>query len=492
MARDRRTVIGVDVVADDNASATIDTVAGRADELDGRTATVDVTADTDTARTELEQTGTDVAELDGATARLTVQARADAARDELRQARAALAELDGMVARARVEAIGAAAARGDVDEVLRLVNQLDGKTARVNVTADTGAAAGSAGSGAGLAGLAARFGFSSGAAAGAGAALAATWAINVTMDGADAAIQAQTLADLFGSSVEDASRLASVMATAGVDASDLADIVLQMEGALRDNADMADQLGINVTDGKDSAARFVEVVEALATKYDDAGERSQAAARLFGEEGVRQVGTVTTVVGDLSDALAAIADERVISDDDVQAARDLLAESRALSSEWEGFKRRVGELVDGPMTSLLGVANQVLGGPSRLDRWVEFSRYVDSIAGTVELTAQELQTIAATEYGITLDTAAATTMVNNLNAQLNNATRPRTVPVTFTAPTAFGRLPWESSYPSGPLQRSAAPATVVVNLPRGWRDYTAGSTATRIASRSGVIAARGR
>lgn len=66
---------------------------------------------------------------------------------------------------------------------------------------------------------------------------------------AEAAVEVGTLAELTSTSTEEASKLASVFGKAGVEGKDLSDIMLQTAGVLADDADLAEQLGVNLSDG---------------------------------------------------------------------------------------------------------------------------------------------------------------------------------------------------------------------------------------------------
>jgi len=158
---------------------------------------------------------------------------------------------------------------------------------------------------------------------------------------ADLAIEVGNLKALTGDTAEESSRLNGVWKGAGFDAKDLQDVLLQMNGVLSTNGDMAKQLGINLNDGKTVGQRFEQVVAALGENFTDAGERSQLASQLFGEEGVRQVNAVTEAYGDLSTAV----DEytgKVFSDEEIRKAREYKAQLREVKTEFEQLTVKAG------------------------------------------------------------------------------------------------------------------------------------------------------
>lgn len=151
---------------------------------------------------------------------------------------------------------------------------------------------------------------------------------------ADAALSAQTLAELTGTSLENASRLQTVFKnTADVDANDLLDIILQMNDKLISNPELVEQIGVKFDAAKPSADTFVEVIEALNASQLSQNEKVVLMGELFGDEGVRQVGKVITIVGDLSDAIDDVPQAQLIDADDVARAREF-KEQWAAAAGW--------------------------------------------------------------------------------------------------------------------------------------------------------------
>lgn len=268
-------------------------------------------------------------------------AKAEAKVRELRQL---LIATDGIDARAKVRAdIGQAEA--ELRTIKGDVNALDGKSAEVKVKADTSDArrgldgltsaldgvGGKAGEVSGiLSGLATKGGGFGAVAAGITGAVAGINQLAATQ--ANLALEAQTYADLVGTSVENASRLLVVTKNVGVEANDLSDITLQMTQAFQDSPELAKELGINLGDGKDGAERLLQVLQKMNDPLLSNEAKARIFGRLLGEEGVRQGQTLITKVGDIGKAIEDIPDALVITDEDVEAARRYQATMRELQT----------------------------------------------------------------------------------------------------------------------------------------------------------------
>lgn len=138
----------------------------------------------------------------------------------------------------------------------------------------------------------------------------------------DAAIDAQVLADLTGSTVEEASRLQTVFKnTADGDANDLADIILQMNDVLSESPDIVTDLGIEFESSGNSVADFLNLVDLINESELTAQEKAKVLGELFGEEGVRQVQKMISTVGDLETAVEDVPDAAVITAADVARAQ---------------------------------------------------------------------------------------------------------------------------------------------------------------------------
>lgn len=265
-----------------------------------------------------------------------------------------------------------------VDAVADDLDRIDGRDVDVDVEVDDteidnadSKLRGLADAAAGLPGPVGEFASKLGAVAGpGGAALAIGGALVAAANSAaDVAVEAETLKNLIGGSVEDASRLAAVWKSTGDnELNDLQDIVLNMNAVLAESPELAAQIGINLADGRDGGQRFIQVVEHLNTEIDDTGERGQAAAQLFGEEGVRQVNTLTTLVGtDLQAAMDGVEDGQVIDDEDVANALELKEQFREMQAAITGmavaFGSEIVPYVDYVITAIRAVEGLEISGP---------------------------------------------------------------------------------------------------------------------------------
>lgn len=229
--------------------------------------------------------------------------------------------------------------------------------------------------------LSAGLGGPGGVAAGAAGIGAALFANNDAWD--QRVIQAQAMADSFGLSVEDASRLQTLFRRAGLDANDLFDILADMSGELSDQPELVARLGINLRDGVIPA--FFSARDAVRS-IEDPLERSRIAQRLFGEEGVRQIGYLEARVGDLRAAFAAVPAELVDTADDVARARENLGVRDEAVESWEKLTKNVNDFANSRirdadrLISLVTEEQKGLAAASEVaDGWLQ--RNIDSFRG---------------------------------------------------------------------------------------------------------------
>lgn len=182
-----------------------------------------------------------------------------------------------------------------------------------------------------------------------------------TQHAAGVAIEAENLATLTGDSVEQASRLNAVWKQGGADSKDLQDVLLQMNDVLTNNAELADTLGVNLDDGASLGERFTQVSQAL-DKIPDAAKRSQLAAQLFGEEGVRQYNEMRNAVGELSTAMNDVPSGSVIDEDDVEKARQMQEQMAEVSAEFQAFAASIGTVVLPALGALFEGFNGLFSG----------------------------------------------------------------------------------------------------------------------------------
>lgn len=327
---------------------------------------VEITA-TDEASPKIDRLEHKIDGLEADEARVTIVAQTDRLEKQLTDAKRKLEGLDGDEATVQARLVGNI--EQDLEHARALFDKLDGKTGTVKLRADTGELDKASSKLSGLTDLAGELPGPLGEAAGllggaggiaAGAGLAAAAVVSLVDAATDAAIEAQTLANLTGASVENASRLLVVAKRAGIEYNDLADIAGQMNQVLAQQPELARQLGINLADGKDGIARMVEIVDTLSRSTMTAQEQALILSQLFGEEGVRQVAKLTTLVGtDLQKALDDVADTQVITADDVEQAqkfKEEWAETKALA---QGVALELGQTLIPVLSDALGIVNEI-------------------------------------------------------------------------------------------------------------------------------------
>lgn len=166
---------------------------------------------------------------------------------------------------------------------------------------------------------------------------------------AEAAVEVGTLAELTSTTTEEASRLVAVFNKAGVESKDLSDIMLQTAGVLADDADLAERLGVNIEAGATSATVFQQAVDAW--RLTDELERGVLGAKLFGEEGVRQMSSVIKRVDDLGVAMEDVDEKVLFTDSDVDQAIDYENAMADVSESFEGLAISVGQQAVPALTS---------------------------------------------------------------------------------------------------------------------------------------------
>jgi hypothetical protein len=198
----------------------------------------------------------------------------------------------------------------------------------------------------------------------AGAAAGAAGLVALANAAADAAIDAKVTAELTGATVEDASRLQVIWKQSGADVNDLNDVLLQMNGALADSPELVEQLGINLDDGKNGVDRMIEVVGRLNALQIGVNEKAQIMSDLFGEEGVRQIQRVLVLFPELKTAMDEVSKKQVMTEKDVENAREFKGEMADLTAELTGLGTAIGKAVIPPFTEFIDMLN---GGTEALD-----------------------------------------------------------------------------------------------------------------------------
>jgi len=149
-------------------------------------------------------------------------------------------------------------------------------------------------------------------------------------------IQADTVATALNVTTEEASRLNAAFGDVGIEGNDLVDIALQIQGALEDNADLTERLGVNMAD----IGTPVDAIRVGIDNWDflSATER----ASLFGEEGVRQISRMVAEGKTFDEILAGVSDIRIISQADARRAREMAASMAEMKGYIEGLTLTVG------------------------------------------------------------------------------------------------------------------------------------------------------
>jgi hypothetical protein len=337
------------------AVADIDKVADAVEELEDGEHVAEIAADTDDAERQIRTVDDRLDKLTTAERRVLLELQSrDAQRDidKLNRELARAEKFGDTEIEMRLEARGNAQQR--LDAIQSQIREIDGSTPDIKPDVDSSGVDELTAKLNNLPGVAGSAGAQlAGALRGPGAAAAAL-AVGlgaISQSASTAALAAGDLARLTGDSVEFASQLNAVWQRSGADVKDLQDVLLQMGGVLSDDAKLAADLGLNLNDGRSLGERFVQVVELLGQRFDDAGERSIVASRLFGEEGVRQVNAVVSRVGDLTDAIDAI--EPPFSQSDVDLANEYKAQISDLTGEFKEIGYYLG-------TGLLPVLTEVV------------------------------------------------------------------------------------------------------------------------------------
>lgn len=299
----------------DEASDDLIKFADKLAELDGEEAVAYLEAEAKKARKEIRSFNRDLASVDGAEAEAELKAEKAQAERDLSKIESKLRDFDGSDAEATIEVDSSS-----LDDLIDKIGNIDGPIG--DIGSKLSKLASPAGAVAGLAG---------------GLLLVANKA-------ASAATEVGELANLTGDSTEEVSRLLGVASQVDIEMKDLADVILQMNGVLADSPELAEQLGINLDDGKQGAERFVEVADKLNTEIDDAFKRGVLGSKLFGEEGVRQVNALIERYGSLRDAVDEYGGS-TFSETDIERAKEFKQTLADLQTELAQIGNTIGQVV---------------------------------------------------------------------------------------------------------------------------------------------------
>jgi len=184
-------------------------------------------------------------------------------------------------------------------------------------------------------------------AAGAGVAIAAFTAKAV---GAfqELALGAEKFSNATGLAVEDASRYMEVLGDIGVEQGSLQTGLNKLNRAVADNSTAFADAGIEIAKTADGATdvnkTFLNTVEAL-RNIEDPAKRAQIATQLLGK-GWQELSTVIKMgSGELEKSLAAVADAKVIDQEEVEKAKRLRDTFDNLKDVGEEYALALGEYV---------------------------------------------------------------------------------------------------------------------------------------------------
>ena len=174
---------------------------------------------------------------------------------------------------------------------------------------------------------------------------------------ADAAVEVDVLGTALNTDIETASRLATVFERVGIETNDIADIGLQISGALSDDVDLANRLGLTLGQAKDP----VTALKAGIDKWDflTATER----ASVFGEEGVRQISAIVAEGGDLQTMLNEVGEANIFTAEDAADARELNLEIAKMEEEFKGLALSLGQEVIPQVAGFAEALREVTAGP---------------------------------------------------------------------------------------------------------------------------------
>lgn len=370
------------IVATDDATKVLDSVAKKADKLEGSDVDVTVKAK-DEATERLDAVMKRVDGLDKETATVILNAEESKAEAEIRKLSKLLADLDGEEATAVLEAKDNASKR--LDAIQSKMREVEARSpVDVDVKPGPGFASltgaldklpGKAGeAGAALSGLGTGGATVAAGVAGIGAALAAA-----AFEAKDLALEVNNVAKFAGTTADEASRLLDVWKGSGADVGDLLDTIGQVNGVLAQTPGLADQLGISLK-GANPQEVFLRAVDAL-NQVQDSQQKVILGSQLFGEQGTRQVAAVTAKFGDLRSAMKRVEGSRLVTDEDVARAQKLDATITDLKNAASNFAASVGEAVIPALSGLATAADLVLGPLDKLFGTLNQKAEEDSLLG---------------------------------------------------------------------------------------------------------------
>jgi hypothetical protein len=186
----------------------------------------------------------------------------------------------------------------------------------------------------------------------------------------DLALSAGKFADATGMAVDDASRFIEVAGDIGIEAATLEKSLGFMNKALGNSPDLFKNLGIEIeyTNGgaKDASATFLNVIDRIKGIKDPA-EKAAVASQLLGRGWQQMAELIETGSGSLKKSLAEVSEQKVITPEELQKARDFRAALDNLNDRFEDISLTVGGKVVPALTnaidSMLGFVDAAMEIP---------------------------------------------------------------------------------------------------------------------------------
>jgi len=203
--------------------------------------------------------------------------------------------------------------------------------------------------------------FASGAAAAIG-----TFVIKSVNAFQDLALSAGKFADATGLSSEEASRFIEVVGDIGVEAATVEKSIGFMNKTLGNSPELFEKLGVQIAyaaDGsKDINGTFLNVVDRL-NEIKDPAQRAATATKLLGRGWMELAELVGMGADELAASLASVSDAKVISQEELQKARDYRAATDNLKDAWEDFSLQIGQAVVPALTDTFELLNNIYTHP---------------------------------------------------------------------------------------------------------------------------------
>lgn len=183
------------------------------------------------------------------------------------------------------------------------------------------------------------------------------------------ALSADKFANATGLAVEDASRYMEVLGDIGVEQASLQTGLNKLNRAVADNSTAFADAGIEIaktaTGATDINKTFLNTVEAL-RKIQDPAKRAQVATQLLGK-GWQELSTVINMgSAELEASLKAVADAKVVNEDEVRKAKQLRDTFDTLKDAGEEFALAVGETLVPILADAVEVITDIFGAVKKV------------------------------------------------------------------------------------------------------------------------------